>query len=136
VLQYQHDISRPTTGRTITGGPALESSEIARLAVDAATDKKAVNVVLLNVRDLTVIADYFVICTGTNPRQIAAIADAVDEELGKAGVQVYHREGSANTGWVLYDFGDVILHVFGPMEREYYQLENLWSAAPRLLYVE
>ena len=92
--------------------------------------------VLLNVRDLTVIADYFVICTGMNPRQIAAIADAVDEELGKAGEEVYHREGSANTGWVLYDFGDVILHVFGPMEREYYQLENLWSAAPRLLYVE
>jgi ribosome-associated protein len=93
-------------------------------------------VVLLNVRELTVIADYFVICTGMNLRQIAAIAEAVDEELGKAGVNVYHREGSANTGWVLYDFGDVILHVFGPMEREFYQLENLWSAAPRLLYVE
>jgi len=117
-------------------GYALESSEIARLAVDAATDKKAVNVVLLNVRELTVIADYFVICTGMNLRQIAAIAEAVDEELGKVGVDVYHREGSANTGWVLYDFGDVILHVFGPMEREFYQLENLWSAAPRLLYVE
>ncbi len=115
---------------------ALESSEIARLAVDAATDKKAANVILLNVRELTVIADYFVICTGMNPRQIAAIADAVDEELGKVGADVYHREGSANTGWVLYDFGDIILHVFGPMERDYYQLENLWSAAPRLLYVE
>ncbi|MBA3826958.1 MAG: ribosome silencing factor [Ktedonobacterales bacterium] len=117
-------------------GQALESSEIARLAVDAATDKKAVNVVMLNVRELTVIADYFVICTGMNLRQIAAIAEAVDEELGKVGVDVHHREGSADTGWVLYDFGDVILHVFGPMEREFYQLENLWSAAPRLLYVE
>ena len=94
------------------------------------------NVVQLNVRELTVIADYFVICTGMNLRQIAAIAEAVDEELGKVGVDVHHREGSANTGWVLYDFGDVILHVFGPMEREFYQLENLWSAAPRLLYVE
>lgn len=114
----------------------LESLEGARRVVDAAADKKASDIVLLDIHDLSIIADYFVICTGTNPPQIGAIASAVDEELGKAGANLLHREGNPESGWVLLDFGDIICHVFGPMEREYYQLERLWGAAQRLLYVE
>ncbi len=91
---------------------------------------------LLDLRDLSIIADYFVICTGANPRQIAAIADAMSEQLSKLGVRVAHREGKPESGWLLLDFSDVICHIFGPMERDFYQLERLWSAAPRLLYVE
>jgi ribosome-associated protein len=104
--------------------------------VDAAADKKASNIVLLDIHDLSIIADYFVICTGTNPRQIDAIAAAVDEEMGQVGEPLLHREGNPESGWILLDFGDIICHVFGPMEREYYSLERLWGAAPRLLYVE
>ncbi len=115
----------------------LDSSECARRAVDAAIEKKASDVVLLDIRELTIIADYFLICTGANPRQIAAIADSIDEQLDKVGVRITHREGRPETGWMLLDVGgDVICHIFGPNEREFYQLERLWSAAPRLLYVE
>jgi len=115
----------------------LDSSESARHAVDAAVDKKASDVVLLDIRELTIISDYFMICTASNPRQIGAIADAIDDELGKVGIHITHREGKPDSGWVLLDVGgDVICHIFGPMEREFYQLELLWSAAPRLLYVE
>jgi ribosome-associated protein len=114
----------------------LESAERARRIVDAAVDKKAADIVMLDIQGISILADYFVICTGANPRQIGAIASAVDEELGKLGVPLLHREGKPESGWVLLDFGDVVCHIFGPMEREFYQLERLWSAAPRLLYVE
>jgi len=118
-------------------GAFLESSEIARRVVDATVDKKAADVVLLDIRELSIIADYFVICTGANPRQIGAIADGIDEQLGKLGVNVTHREGKPESGWLLLDLGgDVICHIFGPMEREFYQLERLWNAASRLIYVE
>jgi ribosome-associated protein len=115
---------------------ALDSSESARRLADAAVEKKASDVVMLDIRGLSILADFFIICTGTNPRQIAAIGDAMDEELSKAGGTLLHREGQADSGWLLLDFGDVICHIFGPKEREFYQLERLWAAAPRLTYVE
>ena len=132
----RHHKTTPILWAITAGGSPLESLESARRVVDAAADKKASDIVLLDIHDLSIIADYFVICTGTNPRQIGAIASAVDEELGKMGEHLLHREGTPDSGWMLLDFGDVICHVFGPMEREYYQLERLWEAAPRLLYVE
>lgn len=104
--------------------------------MDAAVDKKASDIVLLDIREISIIADYFVICTGANPRQIAAIGSAMDEQLGKFGAQLVHREGKPESGWMLLDFGDIICHIFAPMERDFYQLERLWSAAPRMLYVE
>ncbi len=91
---------------------------------------------MLDIREISTIADYFIICTGNNPRQINAVGDAMDEVLGKDGLHLLHREGNPDSGWVLLDFGDIICHIFGPMERDYYQLERLWAAAPRLLYVE
>ncbi len=119
-----------------SGGIALDSAESARRMVDAAVDKKAQDVVLLDIHDVSSIADYFVICTGGNPRQISAIADAIDEQLGDVGVELIRREGKPDSGWMLLDFGDVVCHIFGPVEREFYRLERIWSAAPRLLYVE
>ena len=118
------------------GGSTLESSEVAKLAVEAASDKKASDVVMLDIRDLSVIADYFVICTGSNSRQIQAIASAIEDKLSEVNVSTRGREGSAETGWVLLDCGDVIVHVFGPMEREYYRIERLWSAAPTVVYLQ
>ncbi len=114
----------------------LDTAQFARAAVDSAADKKASDVLLLDIRDVTVIADYFVICSGTNNRQIQAIADAIDEELTQQGIPLLHREGSADTGWILLDFGSVIVHVFGPKEREYYRLERLWSGAKTVVYLQ
>ncbi len=117
-------------------GVVLDSAQVARAAVDIASDKKASDVVLLDIRDVTTIGDYFVICSGSNPRQIQAIADAIDEELGKQGANLLHREGIAETGWLLLDFGDVIVHIFGTKERDYYRLERLWSEAKTVVYLQ
>jgi ribosome-associated protein len=109
---------------------------LAKAAVDIASDKKAFDILLLDIRDVSVIADYFVICSGNNYRQLQAIADAIDEELGKQGAILLHKEGTADTGWVLLDFGDIIIHIFGPQEREYYRLERLWSEAKTVVYLQ
>lgn len=117
-------------------GVLLDPAQLAKVAVDAASDKKASDIILLDIRDVTTIADYFVICSGNNPRQIAAIASAVDEELRKQGANVFHREGVAESGWILLDFGAIIVHIFGIKEREYYRLERLWSEAQTVVYLQ
>src|SRR5207247_6864744 len=114
----------------------LSQDQLAKAAVDAASDKNASDIILLYIRDVTTIADYFVICSGNNPRQIQAIAEAIDEELGKQGANLLHREGVADTGWVLLDFGDIVVHIFGAKEREYYRLERLWSDAKAVVYLQ
>src|SRR2546421_12357313 len=96
----------------------LDPGQLARAAIDVASDKKASDVILLDIRDVTTIADYFVICSGNNPRQIQAIADAIDKGLGKQVANLLHREGDAETGWMLLYFGDVIVHILGGKERE------------------
>ena len=117
-------------------GVLLDPGQLARAAVDIASDKKASDVILLDIREVTTFADYFVICSGSNRRQIQAIADAIDEQLGEHGARALHREGVAEAGWILLDFGDVIVHIFGPKEREYYRLESLWSEAKTVVYLQ
>lgn len=117
-------------------GVLLDPGQLARAAVDAAYDKKASDVLLLDIREVTTFADYFVICSGTNRRQIQAIADAIDEQLDSQGAYLLHREGDAETGWILLDFSDVIVHILGPKEREYYDLERLWSGAKTVVYLQ
>ena len=117
-------------------GVLLDPAQLAKLAVDVASDKKASDVLLLDIRELTTIADYFVICSGNNTRQIQAIAEAIDEELDNQGARLFAREGVADNGWVLLDFGDIIVHIFGPNEREYYRLERLWNDAKTVVYLQ
>ena len=117
-------------------GVLLDPGQLARAAVDIASDKKASDVILLDIREVTTIADYFVICSGNNRRQILAIADAIDKQLSEQGARVLRREGIAEAGWIILDFGDVIVHIFGPKEREYYRLESLWSEAKTVVYLQ
>jgi ribosome-associated protein len=98
----------------------------------AALDKKAVDLVVLDVTGLTSIADYLVICTGRSDRQVQAIASAIDEELRKDGVRPIAVEGMTRGQWVLMDYTDVIVHVFYKPVREFYDLERLWEHAPRV----
>ena len=108
----------------------MEAVELAKKIVEIAADKQASDVVLLDTRKACSFADYFVICSADNDRQIEAIHEAIDEALKKESVNTYHYEGTASSGWVLLDVGNIIVHIFTPLEREYYQLESLWGEAP------
>lgn len=91
---------------------------------------------LLDLRDLTTIADYFVICTVDNERQLRAVLRAIDEDLVNAGAKSPRIEGSPETGWVLIDFVDVVVHLFSPEQREFYRLERLWRQAQPIVVVQ
>jgi len=82
---------------------------------------------MLDIREQTFFADYLVICTAESHRQIQAISDEIERTLKEAGVPVYHREGNLESGWLLLDYGAVIVHIFTPDERDYYNLEQIWS---------
>ena len=111
----------------------MTSKEIALLAIEAASDKKAEDIVALDVSQLLVVTEYFVIATGRTNIQVRAIADSVEEVLrDKGGEKPIGREGTGENKWVLLDYGDVVVHVFQPAERDFYRLEKLWSDAPRL----
>lgn len=103
------------------------------MIVDAAADKKAADIRLLDVRELTTLADYFVICQGSSDRQINAIIDGIRQELKEHGESIYHLEGTAESGWILMDYGSVLTHVFSADRRNYYQIEALWQEAPTIL---
>ena len=109
---------------------------MARRIVDLASDKKASDIVLLQIRELTTLADYFVICSGSSERQLAAIVDGIAEGMREVGERPIGREGSAGAHWMLIDFGAVIVHVMAPPERDFYQLERLWADAPLLLRLQ
>jgi len=98
--------------------------------VDVAASKKAANILMLDMRKVTLLADYFILCDGSSVRQINAISEGLIEELKKAGSKRAMVEGTPESGWMLVDFGSVIVHIFSPEQRAYYQLEELWKDAP------
>ena len=91
---------------------------------------------LLDAQGICSFADYFVICSTDSERQMQAIYDEVGHVLKKEGILPHHREGSVDSGWLLVDFGDVIVHIFAPLEREYYQLDKLWSRATPIIRIQ
>jgi ribosome-associated protein len=102
-------------------------------AILACQDKQAEDVTVLELeKDSGAFTDYFVMCSGTNPRQIQAIADAVDERLEALGLRVTHAEGYKQAEWVLLDYVDFVVHVFSEKARQFYDLERLWKSAKRL----
>ena len=112
------------------------SIDLARRIVELAEDRKAADIVLLDLTGLTGLADQFVICSGGSERQLDAIADGIVRGLRDEGVRPFGREGTASSHWILLDFGSVIVHVFTPPERDFYQLERHWSEAKTVLRVQ
>jgi ribosome-associated protein len=102
------------------------------IAAQAAYDKKGSDITILNMKDASIMADYFVICSARNVHQAQSIADNIEEEMEKNGYTVRHVEGYRSGRWILLDMGDVIAHVFINDERHFYDLDNLWCDAERI----
>lgn len=114
----------------------LDAGALARKIVDILADKQADDVLLLDISKVASFADYFVLASAQSVRQLKAMLESVDEELSPDGLKPMGREGEADSGWVLLDYGDVIVHLFGQEERRYYDLESLWHDATPLLRVQ
>ena len=119
-----------------THGPEMPPLDLARRIVELAEDKKAADIVLLDLTGLTTVADYFVIASGGSERQLDAIADGIVSGMRDEKIHAFGREGTAASHWVLVDFGSVIVHIFTPPERDYYQLERHWAEAKTILRVQ
>ena len=105
--------------------------------VELVEDKQAADIVLLDIRPISIVADYFVICSGNSERQLNALTrDITDTLKREAQVSPLHSEGDPSSGWVLLDYSDVVVHVFAPREREYYRLEELWGAAVPVVRIQ
>ena len=110
----------------------LDSRKRALLCTNASLEKKAKDLVILKVKEISAFADYFIICSGSSDRQVRAIADAIQENLKLAGILPLGIEGEAAGQWILMDYDDVIIHIFLETVRTFYDLERLWSEAPRM----
>lgn len=116
---------------------ALEPIEYARIIVDVISDMKGEDIVLMDLRDLTPLTDFFVICTADNERQLKAMVEKVTDTLKRQhDVAVWRVEGRESRGWVLIDYADVVVHIFSEEQREYYDLEGLWNDARVLLRIQ
>jgi len=110
----------------------LNAEEIVQRAAEAADSKKASDILILDLRGLTSIADYFLICSCSNTTQVGAVADGIQRELGASRIHPDHTEGESAATWILMDYGDVVVHVFEDLTREHYSLERLWNDARRV----
>ena len=123
----------PHTGLTLanrfiaTGARFLDSETLAHRAVDILSDHQALDIALLDISRTASFTDYFVIATAQSPLQFNALAEYLEKELKPEGNDLRHKEGTPASGWMLLDFGGVIVHVFSPDQRQYYRLEELWG---------
>ncbi|TMB67451.1 MAG: ribosome silencing factor [Chloroflexi bacterium] len=124
---YNVILRRNTKRKEVRRG--LEPDELARKIIEAASEKQGEDILLLDIRKVASFADYFVIASGQTVRQLQAIIEAVSAAVSKDGVKPLGKEGEPQSGWVLLDYGDVIVHIFAPDERAYYDLEGLWHTA-------
>jgi ribosome-associated protein len=108
----------------------LDSNELAKNIAQLILSKKGFDIKILDLKSLTTIADYFIICTGDSTTQVKAIADNIDKELRDNGIKCYHKEGYDTLNWVLLDYVDVVVHIFRTEARAFYNLEKFWGDAP------
>ncbi|MGQ9608846.1 MAG: ribosome silencing factor [bacterium] len=114
----------------------LSGAEIADIGAKAALERKAKDVIVLNLKGLSSVTDFFVICTGTSDTHAEGIAQLIEDKLDEHNVKLWHREGMKKASWILLDYIDVMIHIFTKDTREFYGLEKLWGDAPRTEYVE
>lgn len=110
----------------------LDTEEAVTIAARAASEKKATDLVVLDLRNAASFTEYFLICTGASTRQVQTVSNAVEETLLKSGKRPLHIEGYSSAEWILLDYGDFIVHVFSAASRRFYDLERLWRDAPRV----
>ena len=103
-----------------------KSREMASLAYHALENKKAENITMIDIEQISTLADYFIIASGSNRNQIQAMADEVDEVLGRAGFEIKHKEGYQTANWILLDYGDLVIHIFDTQNRLFYDLDRIW----------
>ena len=108
------------------------NTEKVKTAVKALSSKKGIDIKVLKVHDLTVLADYFVICTGNSSTHIKSLADVCEYQLEESGEKMLHREGKGSGSWVLLDFADIIVHIYSKQARDFYNLERFWSDAEEI----
>lgn len=109
-----------------SGSSKERSAELARIAIAALEEKKGADIRVIDISEVSVLADYFIIANGTNRNQIQAMSDEVSEKMERAGATLRQVEGYENASWILLDFGDVIVHIFGKEDRILYDLERIW----------
>jgi len=114
----------------------LESHQLARTIVDMLEERKAENILLLDVQEVTILADYFIICSATSERQIRALSGDLSRQLKAEVGKPLNVEGQADSGWVLVDYGDVIVHIFSPSMRTFYDLEGFWKEAKTVVRIQ
>ncbi|NIP23438.1 MAG: ribosome silencing factor [Phycisphaerae bacterium] len=115
----------------------MEGLELAHVLVDTILDKKGSDILLLDLRDEAIFTDYFLICNGESKRQLQTLADSISEDAkAKADVKPWGKEGEPESGWMLIDYGDLIVHLFHPDTRHYYDLEDLWQNAHVVLRMQ
>ena len=104
-----------------------DSKDMLKVIIDALQDKKAEDIRVIDISNVSVIADYFIIASGGSPSQINALVDSVEEKLAELNVKPVNIEGIQNASWVLMDYGDIIIHIFSKNDREFYNLERIWA---------
>ncbi len=107
----------------------IDTNQLAGIAAAALEEKKGEDLRILDIREISSLADYFLIASGKNKNQIQAMADEVEEKLEKAGFTLKHKEGYEEAAWILMDYRDVVIHIFDRENREFYQLEKIWGDA-------
>lgn len=104
----------------------MDSKECVKIVVEGLQDKKANDIRIIDIREISAMGDYFIIADGSNRNQVQALSDSVEQVLSDAGVKLKNREGYANGGWILLDYYDIIIHIFSEEERSFYDLEHIW----------
>lgn len=110
----------------------MESRELAKIAYNALDEKKGINISIINISEISTLADYFIIAGGNNENQVKALANSVEEEMYKVDCKPKHIEGFDNANWILMDFSDIIVHVFNEEDRLFYDLERIWRDGKHL----
>lgn len=112
----------------------IKSEKLSEMIAKAASDKKARDIVIMDMKDISLVTDYFIVCSANSSTQVKAIADNIEDELGRENIFFTHKEGYREGRWILLDYNDCVVHIFVEEERQFYNIERLWADAPTTRY--